>query len=144
MEQRDRATDIGPVEYLIVEFPGNRFTGDIAPELAALVRSEVIGILDLVFIGKGVDGTVVTFEFDQLDELSPFSEIDGDVGGVISPADVEHAAATLECGTSAALLVWEDLWAKPHVESMRAAGGVLVEGGRIPRYLVEETLGSLT
>jgi Family of unknown function (DUF6325) len=137
---KGKAMEIGPVEYMVIGFPENRFTGEIAPELAKLVSTEVVRILDLIFIGKQSDGTVVSFEFDQLDELAPFGEIDGEVGGFIGPADIEHAASTLEPDSSAALLVWEDLWAKPLVDAMRRAGGVLVEGARIPDDLVQEAL----
>ncbi len=94
---------VGPVEYLVVGFPGNRFTGDIAPELARLIDSGTIRILDLTFIGKDEDGAVVSFEFDQLDELEPFAVMEGDVGGVISDEDIQHAASMLEPGSSAAL-----------------------------------------
>lgn len=134
---------IGPVEYLIVKFPGNKFTGEIAPELARLVESETVRLLDLAFIGKAADGSVLAFEFDQLDELAPFAEIEGEVGGVIGAEDIEHAASLLEPDSSAALLVWEDLWAAPLVSALRRADGVLVEGARIPHELVEEALAGL-
>src|SRR5271155_5042514 len=97
----------GPVEYIIVGFPGNKFTGEIAPELAALVDSGTIRILDLIFIGKDADGSVVTFEIAELDALSGFSSLDTDVGGLSSPEDVAHAAVDLEPNSSAALLIWE-------------------------------------
>jgi hypothetical protein len=128
---------IGPVEYIIVGFPGNRFRGEIAPELAKLVNSGTIRILDLIFISKDADGTVTAFEFDQLEELAPFADVDGEVGGLISPEDVEHAASLLEPNSSEALLVWEDTWATPFVEAVRRADGVLLEGARIPRELIE-------
>ena len=132
----------GPVEYIIVGFPGNRFNGQIAPELIALVESGTVRILDLVFIGKDDDGEVAAFEFDQLDELLPFAELEGDVGGLLSQEDIEYAAAALEPGSSAALLVWEDTWAAPFVEAIRDSGGVLLEGARIPHELVEAALAA--
>src|ERR1700730_7613719 len=100
---------IGPVEYIVVSFPGNQFTGEIAPELVALVESGTVRILDLIFIGKDADGSVVSFEIDELDALGGFEGLDADVGGLISPEDVEHVAASLESNSSAALLIWEDL-----------------------------------
>src|SRR5271167_4411812 len=103
----------GPVEYIIVAFPGNKFTGEIAPELIALVESGTVRILDLIFIGKDAEGNVLAFEIDELDELAGFSQLDGEVGGLISPEDIEFAAAQLEPESSAALLLWEDLWAAP-------------------------------
>ena len=87
---------IGPVEYIIVGFPGNRFNGEIAPELADLVESGTVRILDLVFIGKDADGSVVAFELDELDAAAGFGQLDADVGGLISPEDIEYAAAALE------------------------------------------------
>src|SRR3954466_5580837 len=86
---------IGPVEYVIVGFPGNNFTGEIAPALANLIDNKTIRILDLVFIGKDADGEVVAFEFDELDGLSAFAELEGEAGGVIGHADIEYAASAL-------------------------------------------------
>ena len=77
---------IGPVEYIIVGFPGNKFNGEIAPELVDLVESGTVRILDLIFIGKDADGSVVAFEIDELDAAAGFGGLDGDVGGLISPA----------------------------------------------------------
>jgi uncharacterized protein DUF6325 len=134
---------IGPVEYMIVGFPGNRFRGEIAPELAKLVNSGTIRILDLVFILKDADGSVATFEFDQLDELGAFADVDGEVGGLISKEDIEHAAALLEPNYSEALLVWEDVWATPFVDALRRADGVVLEGARIPRELIETAFSDL-
>jgi len=135
---------VGPVEYLVVGFPGNRFTGDIAPELARLIDSGTIRILDLTFIGKDEDGAVVSFEFDQLDELEPFAVMEGDVGGVISDEDIQHAASMLEPGSSAALLVWEDLWATPFADAVEKAGGVMIESARIPKQLIEAAVSSFS
>jgi hypothetical protein len=134
---------VGPVEYIVVGFPGNRFNGDIAPELAKLIDNETIRVLDLLFIGKDSSGEVTYFEFDQLDELAPFADLDGEVGGVLGQEDIDYVAANLEPGTSAALLVWEDRWAAPFVDALRESGGVLLEGGRVPYELVQEALSSI-
>jgi len=134
---------IGPVEYIIMGFPGNKFTGKIAPELAKLVENRTVRILDLTFVAKDPDGNVVTFEFDQLDELAPFAEVDGEVGGLVSAEDIEYVGSMLEPNSSAALLVWEDLWAAPLVEALRAADGVLLQGARIPRELIEQAFADL-
>jgi hypothetical protein len=133
----------GPVEYIIVAFPGNKFTGEIAPELIALVESSTVRILDLIFIGKDADGSVVSFEIEELDALAGFEGLDADVGGLISPEDIEYAAAALEPNSSAALLIWEDLWAKPFAEAVRRADGILLEGARIPHELIEPALTDL-
>jgi hypothetical protein len=134
---------IGPVEYIIVGFPGNKFTGEIAPELAKLIESGTIRVLDLVFIMKDEDGNVASFEFDQHEDLALFADLDGEVGGIISPEDIEYAGEALEPNSSAALLIWEDTWATPFVEAMRNSGGVLIEGSRIPHDLVESIVTEL-
>jgi hypothetical protein len=134
---------IGPVEYIIVGFPGNKFTGEIAPELIALVDSGTVRILDLIFIGKDADGSIVSFEIDELDALAGFGGLDADVGGLIGPEDIEYAAAALEPNSSAAMLIWEDLWATPFAEAVRRADGVVLEGARIPHELIAPALADL-
>jgi hypothetical protein len=134
---------VGPIEYIVVGFPGNKFNGEMAPELAKLIDSGTIRILDLVFIGKDDSGEVVAFEFDQLAELEAFADLEGDVGGFLSPQDIEYAGAALEPGSSAALLVWEDRWAAPFVEAIRESGGVLLEGARVPHELVEAAMAAI-
>ena len=129
---------IGPVEYIIVGFPGNQFNGEIAPELAKLVESGTIRILDLVFIMKDADGNVAALDFEDHPDVASYNAIDGEVGGLISDEDIEYAAVELEPNSSAALLIWEDVWATPFVEAMRNSGGVLIEGSRIPHELIEE------
>jgi hypothetical protein len=135
---------IGPVEYMIVGFPGNQFNGEIAPALADLIDSGTIRILDLVFIAKDADGNHLAVEFDEHEALSAFGSLDGDVGGLISHDDIEYAAEALEPDSSAALLIWEDTWAKPLVDAMRSSGGVLIEGSRIPNDLIEPALAALS
>jgi hypothetical protein len=132
-----------PVEYIIVGFPGNQFNGQIAPELIALVESGTVRILDLIFIGKDADGSVVSFEIDDLDALADFAGLDADIGGLISPEDVEYAAGQLEPNSSAALLIWEDVWAAPFAKAVRDSGGVLLDGARIPHELIEPALSAL-
>jgi uncharacterized protein DUF6325 len=128
---------IGPVEYMIVGFPGNRFNGEIAPELGKLVDSGTIRILDLVFISKDTDGNVEAIDFEDHHDVALFAALDGEVGGFISDEDVAYAADDLEPNSSAALLIWEDVWATPFVEALRASGAVLIEGSRIPHDLIE-------
>ena len=131
---------IGPVEYIVVGFPGNEFHGAIAPELIALVESGKIRILDLIFIGKDANGDTVSFE---VEDMPGFADVDADVGGLISPEDIEHAAARLEANSSAALLIWEDVWAAPFAESLRNSGGILLEGARIPHEIISAALDGL-
>jgi hypothetical protein len=134
---------IGPVEYLVVGFPGNDFNGEIAPALAQLVDDGTIRIIDLVFITRDGAGDFAAVEFDEHDGLQAFASVDGEIGGVISNEDVEHAAEALEPNSSAALLVWEDVWATPFADALRESGGVLLEGGRIPHDIIEPVLAGL-
>jgi len=134
---------IGPVSYTVIAFPGNRFTGKIAPELEKLIANGVVRILDLVFVAKDEAGDTLSLEFDQLDELAPFGELDGEVGGLVNAEDLDHVAANLPPGNSALVIVWEDIWAKPLVEAIREAGGVVVDAARIPHELVETAMAEL-
>lgn len=125
-----------PLEYIIIEFPENRFSGQIVPELAALTAAEIVRIVDLVFVSVGPDGSAVALEVDEHEELKAFVSIDGSVGGVIGPEDIEHAAQAIDAGSSVLLLVWENLWAEPLADALRAAGAEVVEGARIPAKFV--------
>lgn len=134
---------IGPVEYILIGFPGNHFKGEIAPAIARLIENRTVRIIDLVFIGKDDNGNIAVFEFDQLDELAPFAALQGEAGGLVSDEDVAYAAAALEPDSSAALIVWEDTWATEFAEAVRKANGVVIEGARIPYELVDEALAAL-
>lgn len=131
---------LGPVEYIIVGFPGNQFNGAIIPEMEKLVTSGMVRILDLVFVTKDADGVVSSFEVDDLGE---FGGLDGDIGGLIGPDDIEQAGAALEPNSSAGLLIWEDVWAAPFADAVRQSGGVVLEGARIPYELVHSALADL-
>jgi hypothetical protein len=134
---------MGPVEYVIIGFPGDRVSDEIAPALTALVASDTIRILDLLFLFKDASGRVVVREFDELDPPSGFADVDGAVDGVLNDDDALIAADALEPGTSGVLLVWEDRWARSFADSVRAAGGVLVGGQRIPAEIVESAFVDL-
>jgi hypothetical protein len=134
---------IGPVEYLILGFPGNNFTGQIVPELAKLLDSGLVRIIDLTFITKDTDGGVDVVEYDAVEELAAFADLDAEVGGILTDEDIAHAAMSLEPNTSAALLIWEDTWATPFAEAVRNANGVILEGARIPREIIEEVMDAL-
>ena len=107
------------------------------PSSAKLVDSGTIRILDLVFITKDADGNVQAIDFEDHHDVTLFNALDGEVGGFISDEDIDYAATELEPNSSAALLIWEDVWATPFVEAMRNSGGVLIEGSRIPHDLIE-------
>jgi len=136
--------ELAPVEYVVIDFPGNRFTGEIAPAIASLVDRGVVRILDLVFVKKNEDGSVTSFEFDQLDEVEAFAAIDGEAEGVLSDSDVSDLAATIPENSSALFVVWEDLWAADLGRAVRAAGGELLSGARIPYQVVDEVLAGMS
>jgi hypothetical protein len=130
--------DIGPVEYMIVAFPGNRFKGEIVPALQDLVDSETVRIIDLAFVTKDESGEVAGFELSDLDEevRTALENAGAESGGLFNDDDLLAAAEELEPNSSAALLVWEDLWAARLTDSIRNAGGELFDLGRIPHEVV--------
>jgi len=135
--------NVGPVEYLILGFPGNKFTGQIVPELAKLIDSGLIRLIDLTFIRKDSAGEVEVVEYDAVEELAAFAGLDAEVGGILTGEDIAHAALSLEPNTSAALLIWEDTWAAPFAAAVRNASGVILEGARIPREIIEQAMDAL-
>jgi len=134
---------LGPVSYTVIAFPGNKFNGNIVPEIGKLVANDVVRILDLVFVMKDEKGDTVSLEFDQMDELAAFGDIEGEVGGLVNAEDLDHVAANLPENNSALVIVWEDLWARPLAEALRGSGGVLVDSARIPADLVEAAFEEL-
>jgi uncharacterized membrane protein len=134
---------IGPVSYTVIAFPGNRFTGKIVPEVEKLIANGTVRILDLVFVAKDEAGDTISLEFDQMEELIPFGELDGEVGGLINVEDLDHVAQGLPEGNSALVILWEDLWAVGFVEAVQEAGGVVIETARIPRDLIEAAVVEL-
>jgi len=134
---------IGPVEYLILGFPGNKFTGQIVPELAKLLDSGLVRIIDLTFISKDAAGHVEVVEYDAVEELAAFAGLDAEIGGILTDEDIAHAATSLEPNSSAALLIWEDTWAAPFAAVVRNANGVILEGARIPREFIEQAMSGL-
>jgi hypothetical protein len=134
---------IGPVEYMIIEFPGNQFHTEIVPAMAKLIESETVRMIDLVFIMKDAEGNVTTYEFDQVEELAPYATLQGEVGGLVNQEDLDYTAASLHPDSSAAVLIWEDTWATELAVAVRGAGGSVVEGARIPAELVDAALSQL-
>jgi hypothetical protein len=133
----------GPVEYLVLAFPDGSVSDEIATELADLVDRKVIRILDAVVVSKDADGDVATAEFDELGDLSGFMEIDAEIGGLIGPDDISFVGAELDLGVTAAVLLVEDLWAAPLADALGRSGGLLLEGARIPRDLVDAAVADL-
>ncbi|HEX3608609.1 MAG TPA: DUF6325 family protein [Solirubrobacterales bacterium] len=129
----DEISEMGPIDYLLVEWPGRQPTGEAVPHLIDLVERGLIRILDLAFIAKAEDGSVAALEIADLgDEVETFAAFEGASSGLLSDEDFEEAGAALEPGTAAALLVFENRWAAPFAAAVRRSGGQLVASGRIP------------
>jgi len=126
--------ELGPVDYLVVEFPAGQanFTGEMAGELKALVEGGTIRILDLLIITKDADGTIDSFEVDDFDGLDELRRIETELADLLAADDVVDLAAAMEPGSVAGVLVWENRWAAPFASAARRAGGQLVANGRIP------------
>jgi uncharacterized membrane protein len=133
--------ELGPVDYLLVEWPGKQPTGEALPHLVDLVDRGLIRIIDLAFIAKGEDGSVVMVEIADLgDAIAEIAVFEGAASGLIHDDDIAQAGEVLEPGTSAALLVYENSWAGPFAAAVRRSGGQLVASGRIP---AEDLLAAL-
>jgi hypothetical protein len=113
------------------------------PELAKLIDSGLVRIIDLTFISKDAAGEVEVVEYDAVEELAAFAGLDAEVGGILTDEDVAYAAQALEPNSSAALLVWEDTWATPFAVAVRNANGVILEGARIPREFIEQAMDAV-
>jgi hypothetical protein len=126
--------ELGPVDWLVVEFPGSRFNGEIAPTITDLVDREIIRVLDLLMLRKDDDGNLEAFEIAELEdsELGELRDYEAELAMLLSAEDVEAVAAAIEPGSSAACLVFENRWAAPFASAVRRAGGQLVANGRIP------------
>jgi hypothetical protein len=131
--------EIGPVDYAIIAFPGNKFRGEIAPALADLVESNTIRLIDVAFVGKGADGDVIAFELTELDPevQDSLDRLGIEVQGLLNEDDLADAADALEPNSSAALLVWENVWALTVTKAMRDAGGELLAFERVPHDIVQ-------
>ena len=126
--------ELGPVDYLIVEFPAGHqnFTGEGAAELVRLHEAGIIRIMDVVILQKGTDGTVMAQELGDLDELGELARIETELVQTLAEEDVDHLAAAMDPGSVAGVLVYENVWAAPFASAMRRAGGQLIANGRIP------------
>jgi Family of unknown function (DUF6325) len=138
----DEASPVGPISYLIVEFPGNKMTGEGLPILVDLVERGVIRILDLTFVTKGQDGSLGIVEIEDLDldgnvDLAVFQGVSS---GLTSESDLTEAAPAIDPGSSAAILIFENRWATDFVQALRRGGAELIAAGYIPQ---EDLLAAL-
>ena len=138
----DEVAEIGPIDYLVVEFPGNQMTGEGFPILIDLADRGIIRILDLVFVKKDLDGSVTALAIADLDgdgELD-LAVFEGASSGLLDESDIAEASGVLEPGSSAGLLVYENRWAAPFAAALRRGGAQVVASGRIPVDAVIEAL----
>ena len=126
--------EMGPVDYLVVEFPvgESNFNGEMAAALAALADSGTIRVLDLLILQKDADGSVEAMEIDDLDGVDELRALETEIAEILAEEDVAHLAAAMEPGSVAGVLVWENVWAAPFASAARRAGGQLIASSRSP------------
>ena len=126
--------ELGPVDYVVVEFPAgaSNFTGEMAAELRKLVDGGIIRVIDVLILTKDADGNVDAMELSDVDELGELEQIEAQLAELLAADDVEQFAAAMDPGSTAGVLVWENLWAAPFASAARRSGGQLIANGRIP------------
>ena len=134
MTEERSLDELGPVDYVIVEFPAGaqNFTGEGAAELIRLHDDGIIRIMDILILQKGQDGTVMAQELGDLEELGDLARLETELVQTLAEEDVDNLAAAMDPGSVAAVLVYENTWAAPFASAMRRAGGQLIANGRIP------------
>ncbi len=130
--------NLGPVEYIVISFPGSRFNGDVVPALAELVERQLVHILDLVFVHKDEDGALTVGEVEALDPQlgAVFAKLEGDIDDLLNEEDLNDIAEGMLANSTAAVIIWENLWAERFAAAVRASGGEVVDSGRIPHDVV--------
>jgi Family of unknown function (DUF6325) len=142
---QEQLEDLGPIDYVVLEWPGRQpEAGEVQPLLLDLVDRGIIRILDIAFVAKDEDGSVSGIELGELKQVAAaFAEFEGASSGLLGFEDLEEAAAALDPGTSAAVIVWENRWAAPVAAALRRSGGQLVASGRLPVQAVLAALDAL-
>jgi hypothetical protein len=130
----DAIDELGPVDYLVIEFPAGatHFTGETAGALADLVDAGTIRVLDLLVLAKDSDGTVEALEIEDLDTLDELRTLETELATILAEEDVVNLAAAMEPGSAAGVVVYENVWAAPFAAAARQSGGQLIASGRIP------------
>jgi hypothetical protein len=126
--------ELGPVDYLVVEFPAGQsnFTGEMVEELLALVDAGTIRVIDALILTKDEDGAVDAMELSDVGDLGALEALEAELAELLAEEDVEHLAAAMEPGSTAGVLIWENLWAARFGAAARRSGGQLIANGRIP------------
>jgi hypothetical protein len=130
----DALDGLGPVDYVVVEFPAGEssFTGEMAKELVALSDAGTIRLIDVLILTKSADGSVEAMELSDMDDLGPLQQLEAELAELLAEDDVANLAAAMDPGSVAGVLIWENLWAAPFASAARRAGGQLIADGRIP------------
>jgi len=125
---------LGPVDYVVVEFPAGQssFTGEMADELIKLVDAGTIRVIDVLVLTKNEDGSVDAVELSDIPNLGPLQAIEAELAELLAEEDVENLAAAMDPGSTAGVLIWENLWAAGFASAARRSGGQLIADGRIP------------
>ena len=134
VDQNTDLDSLGPVDYIVVEFPAgaSNFTGEMAEELLALVDAGTIRVIDVLILTKNEDGTVDAMELSDIEQLGPLQAVEAQLAELLAEEDVEHLAAAMDPGSTAGVLIWENLWAAPFASAARRSGGQLIANGGIP------------
>ena len=133
----------GPVDFLLIQFPADRLTGQVTPRLVELVESGIIRLYDLIVISKTDSGAVEAVELRESPVAQEFQYFAGASSGLLDDEDLRQAADAMDPGTVAALIVYENSWAVPFVAAARASGGEVIAGGRIPATVIMDALDAL-
>jgi Family of unknown function (DUF6325) len=133
---------IGPVEYIAIAFPGNKFSGAIIPAIQDLQKSGTIRVLDLVIISKDADGNVTGIELNEAspEEQATLAALGVQSRNLLGQEDIEDIGAALDPNSTAGLMIWENVWAARFAQSLRDADGILIANGRIPAALIEDIM----
>jgi Family of unknown function (DUF6325) len=126
--------ELGPVDYVVVEFPAGakNFTGEMAAELAKLVDAGTIRVIDVLILDKNEEGSVDVTELSDVEQLGELESVEAELAELLAAEDVEHLAAAMDPGSTAGVLIFENLWAAPFASAARRSGGQLIANGRIP------------
>jgi uncharacterized protein DUF6325 len=132
-QERD-LDSLGPVDYVVVEFPvgASNFTGEMSEELIRLVDAGIIRLIDVLILTKDADGSVEAMELSDIEELGELQALEAQLAELLAAEDVANFAAAMDPGTTAGVLIWENLWAAPFASAARRSGGQLIATGRIP------------
>src|SRR4051812_24150582 len=126
--------ELGPVDYVVVEFPAgaSNFTGEMAAELVSLVDRGIIRVIDVLILTKDADGAIDAMELSDVAELGELEKLEAQLADLLAEDDIVQLAAAMEPGSTAGVLIWENLWAAPFASAARRSGGQLIADGRIP------------